>query len=288
MKTLDTSLPSVSSLGKLYRAVTNPIRLMPDFIIIGTQRGGTTSLYNYLAHHPNIAAASIKEVHFFDKNYFKGLTWYRAQFPSIMQKYYTEHIRKQEFVTGEATPYYLFHPHVPARVANVMPHVKLIVQLRNPVDRAYSQYYHEVEMGHETLSFADAIAQETERTHQEAEKIAANERYTSYNYQHYTYLSRGIYVDQLRPWMKHFPKEQFLILKSEDFYKNPAGAFQETLQFLGLPYVAQQEEKKEFKQYNNTTYTKMDTALRAQLVEYFRPHNARLQELLGRDFDWDK
>jgi len=285
MKTFDTTQSSVK---KLYRAMTNPIRLMPDFIIIGTQRGGTTSLYNYLTEHPNIASASTKEVHFFDKNFAKGLTWYRAQFPSTVQKYYVERIRKQDFITGEASPYYLLHPHVPKRVAAIMPHVKLIILLRNPVDRAYSQYYHEVELGHETLSFEEAIQREEERTGKEAEKLAQNEHYSSYNHQHYTYLARGIYVDQLHTWMNLFPKEQFLILKSEDFYADPGTTFKQTLEFLKLPCSAHKERKKEYKQYNNNTYSKMVAATRKRLIEYFEPHNARLYEYLGVNFGWDK
>src|SRR5229473_3108964 len=139
-------------LEKLYRATTNPLRLLPDFVIIGTQRGGTTSLYNYLAEHPSIGAASIKEVHFFDTSHYKqGLAWYRAHFPPFVQKYYTQHVQKQAFITGEASPYYLFHPFAARRMANSLPHVKLIVMLRNPVDRAYSHFYHELEGGHETL-----------------------------------------------------------------------------------------------------------------------------------------
>ena len=130
---IDTKTPSVE---KLYRGTTNWIRLLPDFIIIGTQRGGTTSLYSYLASHPSVGPASTKEVHFFDNKYTKGLAWYRAHFPSAIEKYYAEHIQKRKFITGESSPYYLFHPHVPKRVAKDVPHAKFIVLLRNPVDRA--------------------------------------------------------------------------------------------------------------------------------------------------------
>ena len=147
---------------------------MPDFLIIGTQRGGTTSLYNYLLARPQIAAATRKEVHFFDNNFHRGIPWYRAHFPSLIQGDMAETIRGQRFITGEASPYYLFHPHAPARAALVVPKAKLIVLLRNPVDRAYSHYCRMVKKGRETLSFEDALAQEEIRTRGEGQRLAAD------------------------------------------------------------------------------------------------------------------
>src|SRR5947209_7625266 len=204
---------------KLYRGITAPLRLLPDFLIIGTQRGGTTSLYHYLQAHSCLKPTTTKEVHFFDKKYRKGLLWYRGHFPLVWEKVYAQRVQKRAFVTGEASPAYLFHPHVHKRIAQVLPHVKLIVLLRNPVDRAYSQYYHSLELGLETRSFEEAIQDEVERTSQEREKILKDEHYQSYTYRHHSYLTRGIYVDQLQAWMRFFSREQFLILKSEDLYK---------------------------------------------------------------------
>lgn len=276
-------------LEKLLRAATSPIRLLPDFLLIGTQRGGTTALYHYLKSHFCIVPAIVPELQFFDKKFRKGLKWYRGHFPTCIEKYYTEHIRQHAFLTGEASSSYLFYPHVPGRVARALPHVKLIVLLRNPIDRAYSQYFHAIELGHETLSFEDAIQDEEERTAKEREKILADEHYYSSIFKHRSYLTRGIYVDQLQPWMNLFPREQFLILKSEDFYAHPATTFKQVLAFLNLPETEPQVRKNEYKQYDhNTYYTKMDPALRKRLIEYFQPHNARLYEFLDRNFGWDQ
>ncbi len=272
---------------KLYRGISSPMRLLPDFLIIGTQRGGTTSLYHYLQAHPYIAPATSKDTHFFDKKFSKGLDWYRGHFPTRLEKFYAEHLRGHPFVTGEASPSYLFYPHVPKRVARVLPHVKLIILLRNPVSRAYSQYYHAIELGHETFSFEESIQCEQERTAREHEKILADEYYYSQAYKHLSYLSRGIYVDQLQAWMSLFPREQFLILKSEDLYADPAAIVNQVLAFLNLPQVETQASKSEYKQYNNNAYPKMDAGLRKRLVEYFEPHNARLYDLLGVNFGWD-
>ncbi len=277
-------------LQKIYRAATCSIRLLPDFIIIGAQRGGTTSLYNYLAEHPGIGAASIKEVHFFDTPHFKqGLAWYRAHFPTVAEKFYAERFQKLKFITGEASPYYLFYPHAPARIAGALPGVKLIVMVRNPVDRAYSHYYHELAGGAEQLSsFEEAIEQESKRLAGVPEKMQEDERYYSFNHRHFSYLARGIYVDQLRPWMSQFSREQILIIKSEDFYTDPAAIFKQSLAFLGLesfPPTGGREDI--FKRYNDTKPPRMNTTTRKRLIEFFSPHNARLYEFLGRDFGWE-
>ena len=272
---------------KAYRVATNRMRLMPDFLIIGTQRGGTTSLYNYLNECPRIAPATLKEVHFFDTNFQKGVAWYRAQFPLSLKKYPGGDRNKQALITGEASPYYLFHPHAPARVAQVVPSVKLIALLRNPVERAYSHYCFEVEMGHEKLSFEEALAQEEARTQEESARIIVDERYHSYNHQHYTYLARGIYADQLERWLKVFPKEQLLVIKSEDFYGDPTASIQQVLKFLDIRTISRKRQRP-YQQYNASGYTQpaIDQRLRKELVAYFKPHNKRLYQLINRDFGW--
>lgn len=292
----DTIKPLYWKVRFSYRLLTNSMRVLPDFIILGTQRGGTTSLYHYLTEYAGVFSAMHKEVHFFDDHFSAGLRWYRAQFPTLLQKYYADRVQKQRFVTGESSPYYLFHPHVPKRVLNSIPEVKLIVLLRNPIDRAYSHHWLSVHEGHETLPFEKALKCEEERLAGEEEKMLEHEGYESYNHKHYTYLSRGIYVDQLRRWVGTFPKEQFLIVKSEDLYSDPAAITRQCLEFLGIP-ASRLDTAKEFKQYREPTPgghknrekpPRMDAALRKTLVEYFKPHNARLYEYLGRDFEWDR
>jgi Sulfotransferase domain len=263
--------------------------LMPDFLIIGTQRGGTTSLYSYLTAHPQIVSATRKEIHFFDKNFHRDIPWYRAQFPALIESDMAETIGRQHVITGEASPYYLFHPHAPARAALVVPNTKLIVLLRNPVDRACSHYYYEVERGYETLSFEEALAQEETRTRDEGQRLAADPHYYSPNHRRYSYLARGIYVDQLERWMNHFPKEQFFIIKSEEFYATPERKLQELFLFLGLPDTSGVQQQ-EYKQLNSSTSSqaKMEPEMRKRLLSYFEPYNERLYTLLGRDFGWDR
>lgn len=275
----------------LFRAATNPVRLMPDFIIIGAQKCGTTSLYNYLVKHPNIHSAATKELHFFDHKFNKGFWWYRAHFPTTLEQYYTEHIAKRDYVTGEASPSYIFHPLAPKRVAQFLPQVKLIVLLRNPVDRLYSQYRHKVERGkHEKLPLAEAIAREEERIQGEREKIATVKDYFSNSYQHFAYKARGRYAEQLEAWFSHFPREQFLILKSEDLYANPGEIYKQTLEFLNVPAFEPASLKKGYRQYNKSkeTPSKMNPEIRKQLLAYYEPYNQQLYQLVGRDFGWDR
>lgn len=284
MTTIDSTL-----FKKAYRATTNWMRLMPDFMIIGTQKGGTTSLYNYLIEHPSIAPIYVKEPHFFDIYFHKGSIWYRSHFPTSIKKYYTEYVQKLDFVTGEASPYYMFHPLAAARVANTLPRVKLILVLRNPVDRAYSQYQHQLRQpGVEALSFEEAIDREEERLAGEEKKLIENPTYASFNHRHYSYLARGRYIEQIPAWMKLFPKEQFLFLKSEEVFRDPTNALRQTYEFLGVPPARLKEQKDEYRQFNKASYTKMLPETRARLREYFKPYNARLYELLGRDFGWEQ
>ncbi|GAC1354888.1 MAG: sulfotransferase [Ktedonobacteraceae bacterium] len=278
----------------LYRNVTSPLRIMPDFIILGVQKGGTTSLYAYLTEHPNIISARMKEVHFFDQHYQKGSSWYRAHFPTTLQKYYAEHISKNDLITGEGSPEYMFYPHAAEKAARLLPNVKMIALLRNPVERAYSQYRHNIRWGHEpkTISFEEVIALEEERTKAGKALAVSNPNYHDFKYQRASYLARGLYAEQLERWMDIYPRNQFLIVRSEDFYKDPGAIYQETLAFLNIPTVEPKNLKQGYKPHNvskeSDAPSKMDPAIRKRLMAYFAPHNDRLYKLLGRDFGWDK
>jgi hypothetical protein len=186
--------------ARLWRRLTAGRRTLPAFIIIGAQKAGTTSLYKYLRQHPNIVPALKKEVKFFDCNYDLGLDWYRSHFP------YHSKLNGQK-MTGEASPHYLFHPLAARRIANVLPEVKLIALLRNPVERAYSHYQLNVRRGREPLSFEQAIDKEEERLQGMREKILAGEDIPLYNFLHYSYLAKGIYADQLQYWFAQFPRQ---------------------------------------------------------------------------------
>lgn len=258
------------------RATSGQLGPLPDFIIIGSQKCGTTFLYDELAAHADVAPAITKEIHFFDFNYARGEAWYRACFARARR-------RAPGQITGEASPYYIFHPLVAQRIRQVAPQAKLIALLRNPVSRAYSHYQHELRLGFETLPFEQALEREPDRLRGEAERMQADERYQSFNHAHYGYLTRGIYADQLARWRALFPAEQLLILPSDQLYRDTAATMAQVLDFLGLPAWA---PSKAF-QKKTSRYPPLAPATHARLAEFFAPHNQSLEALLGRSFGWD-
>jgi len=264
------------------RLLTAPVRVLPDFVIIGAQRCGTTSLYHTLMRHPQIGAASRKEVHFFDTNHDRGALWYRAHFPTVFDRWRGQRVRSR-YRAGEASPYYLFHPLAPGRLKAMIPAAKLIVILRNPVDRAYSHYHHSVRKGYESLSFEQALEMEEERLKSENERIASDPQYVSVAHLRWSYTSRGFYMDQLQAWLRHFPREQLLVLHLADLRRHPARTWSRLFEFLGIDaYEIGESERRAV-----GTYDEIPPRTRWMLQERFRPHNARLYDWLGEDLGWD-
>jgi hypothetical protein len=252
---------------------------LPDFVIIGAHKGGTTSLYHLLTQHPHVERAPVKEVHFFDRpeRFEKGIEWYRRCFPPPRWK------EGRRTITGEATPYYLFDPHAAERMAEVIPQARLIALLRNPVDRAYSHYYMQRRLGRETGSFEEAVEAERARLADGEKEPSEHERHSGVGHDSSNLLARGIYVDQLLRWSRFFGDEQMLVLKSEDFFERPAHTLGVVLDFLELP----QWEPPAWEVRNKGDYEqKMDPEVRRWLEEYFEAHNRRLYEYLGVDFGW--
>jgi hypothetical protein len=255
---------------------------LPDFLIIGAQKSGTSSLYAYLRRHPQIRRARQKEVHFFDRQFGRqGIDWYRGFFPARSSPS-ESHGSLPVSITGEATPIYIFHPLVPERVAETIPAVKLIAILRNPVDRAYSHYHHERRAQRESLSFGDALAAEDDRVDGEVAKIMADDTYHATAFRTNSYKARGIYVDQLQRWRVFFPAQQMLVLETGDLKSRYEQTMRQTVEFLGLSPCAVTQRK----WHNAHSYPPMDPGIREQLVDYFAPHNERLYEFLGVDYGW--
>ena len=249
---------------------------IPDFLVIGAMRSGTTSLHQNLVRHPQIHPAIKKEVHYFDLNYGRGLRWYRAHFPR------TSELRAstQRTITGETSPYYLFHPLAAARAAKVVPQARLVVILRDPVERAYSHYWHGIQNGYEQLGFAEAIAAESQRLDRQHQLLQDGK--VSRPHQLYSYLARGQYFEQIQSWLAHFSRDQMLILDHESYF-DPEFARTKTLcEFLGIDSVHKWAERR----YNQTQYPPLDDHLRAELIAHFEPYNEALFNFLGRSLPW--
>jgi hypothetical protein len=243
----------------------------PDFLILGAAKAGTTSLHKYLADHPSVKTSARKEIDFFTFHYSKGLTWYLAHFPTNIHG---------KIITGESSSYYLFHPRVPDRVAATLPNAKFLVLLRNPIDRAYSHYQHEFKLGYETKSFEEAI--DRERALIEDERWRSCGSGYAFSHDHFSYISRGLYIDQLKRWMQAIPRERFLILKSEQLYSNPKSVFQSVLDFLRLPSGGPAF----FPVYNQGDYGEgLNRDTRALLYSIFRPYNEALSSFLNLNLD---
>ncbi len=250
-----------------YRMATSRWRKLPDFIIIGAQKGGTTSLFYYLNQHPELALARRKEVYFFNLNYEKGINWYKSFFP----------FRSNKKISGEATPSYLFYPKTAKRIKSALPDVKLIVLLRNPIDRAYSGYAMGLKRNTEQNTFEVAIEQE----------LAALEKHNDpNNYSHERhnqfYLERGKYYSQLRPWLEEFKREQFLFIKSENFFHDPKNELEKVYEFLEISTIFPDD----LSQRNPGKYDKISPNTVKRLEDYFEKENEQLVVLLGKEFQW--
>ena len=256
-----------------FGTATARARPLPDFLILGAQKAGTTALYEYLRRHPGITGPRWKEVSYFDRHYARGTAWYRGNFP----------LRSGGRIVGEASPSYLFHPLAPERAAALVPEARLIAILRDPVERAYSHYQHEVAFGREPLSFEEAIAQEESRLEGELERLRADLRYFSHAWWNYTYLARGRYAEQLERWHAAFAPGQLLVLANEELSEEPAATYARVLEFLG----AAPHELERYPRVFDRDYPDLRPETRELLQERFAEPNRRLYQLLGRDLGWD-
>jgi hypothetical protein len=262
-----------------YRYATWRRRPLPDFIIIGTQKSGTTSLHTYLGEHPKLLKSYEKEVHFFDggldpaiDNYKKGQAWYRAHFPYKRLG--------SDSKVFEASPLYIFNPLVPGRMADLIPQAKIIAILRNPTERAISHYFHETQRGYESLPIMEAFVAEEQRLKSAME----SKDYKSYSFVHHSYKSRSRYAEQLERYFKHFPRQQILILTSDEFFRDQNKVIRRVIDFVATDL--------DFKVHDVTprnvakNRVQVPQEVYAYLNNYFKPHNEALYELLGNEFAW--
>lgn len=286
-------------LGRRARAVAAKLgwRARPSFLIVGAQKAGTTALHEYLSNHSQLLRAKDKEVGIFcpeivrnwheHRHYAlfsrldrdganpavqrEGREWYQMQF-SLPRPWR----RQQAF---EATPEYLYYPQVPARIRAYRPDMKLIVLLRDPVARAFSAWnmYHRfdeptyVEL-RDPRGFEEAIREELTAMDRPIESAGPG------------YVRRGLYHEQLSRFLEHFPREQILIMESRELKAHRLDALRRVCQFLGVEAFANEDHRPVVFAGNYTD--KMPPVARDLLAEFYRPHNARLFDLIGETYDW--
>lgn len=263
------------------RLKTAEFRLLPDFLIVGAQKAGTTSLYSYLIQHKNIIKPLVKEIHYFDGGldpeidaYSKGEKWYRAFFPFKFQ------IENHE-LTFDASPLYLFNPLCPQRIHQLLPNVKLIVLLRNPVDRAISHYYHQVFKGREYLNIESGFSIEDQRIQYAIE----SEDFKNHDFIHFSYKRRGLYAQQLKRYLDYFPLDQMLIINSESLFQDPMKTVIEVSKFLGVS--TSDIHNINFKAKNVGRVKKnVPSGLIDELNQFYKKPNEELFEIIGQRFNW--
>ncbi|MBA2446163.1 MAG: sulfotransferase domain-containing protein [Nocardioidaceae bacterium] len=265
-------------------------RPLPDYLIIGTKKGGTTSLINWLIHHPHVArmfptSQRLKSSHYFDIHYHRGPDWYRSHFPS--QQARARHSRRVDgpVIVGEASPYYMFHPAAAQRARQTVPETRVIVLLRDPVSRAYSNYWDRRATGTEDMSTFEAAidAEEQRLAGVDRERLISDPTYYSFDHDNHSYLARGRYLEHLSAWIEAFAAEQLLILQAESMFAEPEQVFATVQRFLEIPVVGTIPLAK----YNERPHESMSHDMRTRLSDYYRPYNAALYQALGRDFEWE-
>ena len=261
--------------------MTSPLRVLPDFFVIGVVRSGTTSLFHYLSQHPCIEGSAYDELGFFDDNFHLGLNWYRSLFPT---KFTKNKIEKKygKFLTYDVTPFYIYNPLVVKRILKYFSNSKIIASLRNPIDRAYSNYMIAFQDGDIDCSFEDVIQSELDEINQAKTKL--NDESFLVDIYYNRILSRGFYADQLKIWYELFPKDQLLMISSEDLANNTNDTLNQIFNFLGLSDIKINDTS----QKNKREYSPMKEKTRNLLIEFYKPHNQELYRLVNRKFDWDK
>lgn len=260
-------------------SLTSPLRQLPDFLIVGAQRCGTTSMFKTLAQHPGVTRPFLRKgIHYFDKNYHRGLAWYRGQFPLTVGAT----LRGRSTLTGESSPYYSFHPLAAERIARDLPDVKVVMLLRDPVERAYSGHSHELARGYETEPFARALELEDERTAGERERMVTDPSYDSFSFQHHSYLARGRYIEQIQRFETLLGRDRIHLVDSVEFFTQPAESFAAVLDFLGL----EQTTAIRFEQHNARHRSPMDEQLRQDLADKFAEPDDALRQWWGKTPSW--
>lgn len=240
-----------------------------DFMVCGTQKGGTTALYSYLGRHPGICMAARKELHFFDTDCF---------FPCSPDGYREYHSWFQpetsHSLLGEATPSYMYWDTAPKRIHEYNPEARLIVVLRNPAERAFSHWNMQRSKNRENLSFLDAVREEPRR-------IAKNDPVWK---RMYSYVDRGFYMRQLRNIWRHFPREQVLVLKNDDLRSRPQDTVDRVCTFLGVAGIPGVEHR----DVHSFSYeVRMSPEERKHLVDLYASDIMEVERELGWDCgDW--
>lgn len=244
----------------------------PDFLVVGAMRAGTTSLFKYLSFHPQILVPETKELHYFyhGPDGARSREWYESQFPET-ENTIQDVLANRHKIKGEATPYYSFHPLVPATIWTMYPRVQLIMMLRDPLERAISHYYHDLkwELIDPGVSLEEAFEKDLEITPKEEKKLRANPYYYSYAHQHHSFVSRSAYDIQITRWLQYFPAAQLMVLRCEDLFEKPFETVAMVCDFLGIQKYPE-EMRNKLEVYNKVEHDPLSPERKKHLAKYFQ------------------
>lgn len=259
------------------RRATSGFRVLPEFLGIGAQRSGTTSLFTFLAEHPNVFPSFRKEVHFFDIHHDRGESWYRSNFALARQL-------RPGYTTGEATPNYLAHSEAPQRAFDLVPEAKLIALLRDPVDRAFSSWKLNQRMGWETREFAQAVEEEIALGLEmdRPSTLPADISQAKPGTLRWSYVLKSRYAGHIERWVELFGSDQLLVVQSERLFQDPVPNLKIICDFLEI----ESSKLGQFPRVNTTPSRQLDQGTRRLLTEFFADSNQRLETLTGMRFDW--
>ncbi len=288
--------PAAEALLRTWGAATAAARTPPEFLIVGGRRCGTTTLYYGLSQHPGVVPQVLSARWLPLREHRKGNRWldserpggrwYRAHYPTVWtRRRVARHVGAA--VTGEATPWYLCAPGAAERAAREAPDARIIVVLREPVARAFSQFQEQRRRGHEPLSnFEDALTAEDERVAHGFIGPAGQEFSPAFALEHVTYRFQSEYDTALTDWLTRFPREQVLVLQSEQLYADVSGALAEVASFLGLPPFSFRTEHRNRAEGPKATEPGVSPGTANHLAAHFAPHNEELERLTGQTFTW--
>lgn len=238
---------------------------LPDFLVLGTQKGGTSTLHTLLKTHPNVFLPRCKEVHYFSLKADRPIQWYSNLYDNA----------KHSQRCGDITPFYLFHPDVPTRIHDLLPTAGLVVLLRDPVERCLSQIFHAHRLGFESLTPEEAIDAEEQRL----------ESGDLIHIQEHSYQARSLYLEQLDRYEKLFPKEQILVLKSENLFNKSEQTWKQIINFLKLPWQPL-PDKLPHANRGRGEADRVNPALRRRLKDKFADTAAGVRKRYGFGWDW--
>jgi hypothetical protein len=266
-----------------FRRLSPEARMRPQFLIIGGQKCGTSSLFIYLTRHGSYLRPLLKDIYYFDRHHDRTLDWYLRHYPSMREQKKRVRAVQDNVITGEGATHYLLNPWAAQRAHAAFPDLKIIALLRDPVKRAISHYHHNRRFGRETAADPlEAFQREAERIAADAERMRRDPEFYSEAYHHYSYLARGCYAEQLERWYAQFPRANVMVVCAESFFRETDRVFRDICRFLGI----REKSLPAYPVEGGGRGRKDDEAAMRFATDYFRAHNEALWALLGERWTW--